>query len=158
MIDFNKINEDNKNFYLLVAGSRKYNDYLEMSSVLDFVIEPYVLKNKHIIIVSGGAGGADRMAERYADEHKYEKHIMPADWNKYGKSAGYRRNKDMHLYISSPSHRKRECICFWSSIEKSKGTAHNFKIAKEFNNPLKVYDYSLQRFLSEDEINVYSNM
>ena len=112
-------------FYMLVAGSRGYNNYAEMCQVLDFLLKNQVTQHKHIIIVSGGAKGADALAEQYADERGYEKRIMPANWNRYGKSAGYRRNNEMHLFISAPSDRKRGCVCFWNM--KSPGTKHNHK-------------------------------
>ena len=62
--------------------------------------------------------------------------VFPADWEKFGKSAGYRRNFQMHEYIASFP--KRECVCFWDG--KSKGTAHNFKLAEDFNMKLEVFD------------------
>ena len=127
------------NFYMLVAGSRGYNNYTEMCQVLDFLLKNQVAQGKHIVIVSGGARGADALAEQYADERGYEKHIMPADWEKYQKRAGYIRNEQMHLFISTKD--KRGCICFWD--ENSKGTQHNFQLAKEYNTPLRVYS-SLQ--------------
>ena len=124
-------------FYLLVAGSRTYTDYDEMCHVLDFLLQKQVAQNNHIVIVSGGAKGADSLAERYADERGYKKHIMPADWNTYGKSAGYRRNEQMHIYISTPSDRRRGCVCFWD--EQSRGTKHNFDLSSKFNTPLVIY-------------------
>ena len=137
-------------FYMLVAGSRGYNNYTEMCQVLDFLLKNQVAQGRKIVIVSGGARGADELAERYADERGYEKHIMPADWDKYGKSAGYRRNNDMHLYISAPSDRKRGCVCFWDM--QSPGTKHNFKLAKDYGTTLRVFDTVNHRFLSEEEV------
>lgn len=136
-------------FYLLVAGSRNYTNYEEMCNVLDFLLKNQITQSNHIVIVSGGARGADTLAEKYADERGYEKHIMPADWNKYSKSAGYRRNEDMHIFISQ--HEKRGCICFWDM--QSRGTQHNFGLAKKYNNPIRVYS---GRFLTREEIDQYS--
>jgi hypothetical protein len=137
------------NFYLLVAGSRGYDNYGEMCRILDFLLSKQIKKNRHIVIVSGGAKGADTLAERYADSHGYEKHIIPADWNRYGRSAGYRRNEEMHKYISSPSANNRGCICFWDT--KSPGTKHNFELAKQYNNPLRVYDTVNHCFIERRE-------
>lgn len=137
-------------FYMLVAGSRGYNNYDEMCQVLDFLLQKQISEHRRIVIVSGGARGADELAERYADERGYEKHIIPADWNTYGKSAGYRRNNDMHLFISAPSERKRGCVCFWDM--QSKGTQHNFGLAKQYNTPIRVYDTVNHRFLTEEEV------
>lgn len=145
-------------FYLLVAGSRGYSDYDEMCRVLDYVLQNQVAQGKRIVIVSGGARGADALAERYADERGYEKHIMNAKWYKedgsFDKSAGYRRNKEMHLYIAMPSANKRGCICFWDM--SSPGTKHNFQLAKDYGTPLKVFDTIHHRFMSEAEVEQYT--
>lgn len=142
------------NFYMLVAGSRGYNNYTEMCQVLDFLLKNQIEQGKHIVIVSGGARGADALAEQYADEKGYEKHIMTADWNRYGKSAGYRRNEDMHLYISAPSDKKRGCVCFWDM--QSSGTRHNFGLAKSYGTPIRVFDTVNHKFLTEEEVESYA--
>lgn len=82
-------------FYCLVAGSRTITDYNYIKETLD-----YFLQNKtEITIVSGGARGVDSLAERYAKERNYGLKIFPADWDRYGKQAGYIRNDEMHKYI-----------------------------------------------------------
>ena len=75
---------------------------------------------------------------------------MPADWNRYGKSAGYRRNEEMHLFIASPSYRKRGCACFWDM--RSKGTQHSLGLAKKYCNPIKVYNIIEHKFLTNEEV------
>lgn len=141
-------------FYLLVAGSRDYDNYVEMCNVLDFLLSKQIKKGRHIVIVSGGARGADALAEKYASSHGYEQHIMPADWNKYGRGAGYHRNEEMHMYISTPSDRKRGCVCFWNT--KSPGTKHNFGLAKKYNTSLRVFDTVNHKFLTEKEVQSYT--
>lgn len=141
-------------FHLLVAGSRNYQNYTEMCQVLDFLLKNQVAQGNKIVIVSGGARGADSLAERYADERGYEKHIMPADWNLHGNKAGYIRNTEMHIFISDPSVKRRGCVCFWDM--QSKGTRHNFKLAEYYNNPIRVFDTVNHRFLSESEVRDYT--
>lgn len=46
-------------------------------------------------VISGGARGVDRYVEQFADLLGYPKKIFEADWNKYGKSAGPKRNYEM---------------------------------------------------------------
>jgi len=41
------------------------------------------------------AKGADLLGYQYAKMNKYPIIEMPADWNKYGKLAGYNRNVEM---------------------------------------------------------------
>ncbi len=117
-------------FFCLVVGSRTFTDYDLLRTKLN-----HILKNhNNIIIVSGGAKGADSLAEQYAKEKGYPVKIFPADWGRYGKSAGYRRNELMHQYISKV--KNRGVVAFWQN--NSKGTAHNFELAKKYGNPIRI--------------------
>ena len=123
----------NQYFCLLVAGSRNFNDYDLLKSKLDYLLMNNQ-GNRHIIIVSGGAKGADSLAEKYAKEKGYDTRIFPAEWDKYGKSAGYRRNEQMHQFLTN--YENRGCVCFWDG--QSKGTQHNFGLCEKNNTPLRV--------------------
>lgn len=68
-----------------VVGSR---DWADLGAVRDFVNS----LPDDATVVSGGARGVDSAAEGAADARGLKKSIHPAEWNKYGKSAGYRRN------------------------------------------------------------------
>ena len=117
-------------FYVIVAGSRTCTDYKLVEQNLD-----YLLQNKtEITIVQGGAKGADSLAKQYAEQRNYNIIEFTAEWNVFGKKAGYIRNRKMHEYIKQfPD---RGCVCFWNGT--SKGTQHNFELAKEFKTPLKI--------------------
>jgi len=115
-------------FKLIVAGGRDFNDYDLLESKLD-----KLLTNKtDVEIVCGKARGADSLGELYARNKGYGVAEFPADWNKYGKSAGYIRNKEMAEYADA-------CVCFWDGI--SKGTGHMIDLAKEKNIDLRVISY-----------------
>lgn len=119
--------------YCLVVGSRNFNDYSLLKKNLDDILKDY----DDICIVSGGARGADSLAERYAKENNYALKVFPAAWDLYGKRAGYVRNEQMHKYISlSPI---RCCVAFWDG--ESRGTAQNFGLCKKYNNELKLIKY-----------------
>lgn len=120
-------------FYCIVAGSRSFTDYQLLSAKLDRILSNYT----DVTIVTGGAKGADHLAEQYAKKHGYGLHIFRAAWDLYGKSAGYRRNEDMHRFISEHEH--RGCVCFWDG--ESCGTQHNFQLAKRFHTPLRVIKF-----------------
>lgn len=49
-------------------------------------------------VVSGKARGADTYGEEWAHSKGIEVEPFPADWTRYGKSAGYRRNAEMAVY------------------------------------------------------------
>jgi hypothetical protein len=76
---------------IAIVGSRNFNNYDYMkSSFLEQVGSD--LNNTEIIIVSGGAKGADALAEKIAKDFSLETMIFPAEWKKFGKSAGFIRN------------------------------------------------------------------
>lgn len=87
-----------------------------------------------VVIVSGGARGADALAKRYAVDRGYCYMEFPADWDTYGRRAGYIRNRAMHEYIST--HENRGVIAFWDG--KSRGTRQSFSLAGSYSNPLRV--------------------
>lgn len=117
-------------FYCLIVGSRTFNDYELLRRKTDYFLQ----NHQDIVIISGGARGADTLAKRYAEEKKYKYIEFPADWNLYGKSAGYIRNEQMHKFLSE--HNPRGCIAFWDG--ESKGTKHNFELVKKYCTPLKI--------------------
>src|ERR1700688_2951363 len=48
-----------------------------------------------IVIIEGGATGVDKVAADFAIINYCQQEHYPADWKKYGKRAGYIRNKQM---------------------------------------------------------------
>lgn len=112
---------------LIIAGSRDFNDYkLLEKEVVSF------MGDKCPTIVSGCANGADTLGEQLAEKFRLKLIKIPANWRKYGKSAGYRRNVEM-AKISS------HCIVFWDG--KSRGSKHMIDIATEYKLDLKVVQY-----------------
>lgn len=113
------------NFHkLIVAGSRGFTDYSLLSKKLE-EIRTVILTNSmadDLEIVSGGAKGADLLGERWAKEHHVSITIFPADWDKYGKSAGHRRNRQMGDYADT-------LIAFWDG--ESPGTKGMIAYAEE---------------------------
>ena len=110
---------------LAVVGSRTFDDYKKLERHLDGLDGPITL------IVSGGARGADSLAERYANEHAITTKIFYPDWNQFGKSAGYRRNKDIVDFSDA-------LIAF--RVNRSKGTTHSINLALEKGIPVYIID------------------
>jgi ABC-type enterochelin transport system substrate-binding protein len=108
---------------IIIAGGRNFNDYNKLRESCDNIL----VNQKDVEIVSGTAAGADTLGERYAQEKGYEVKKFPAQWDLYGKSAGYKRNQQMAEYADG-------LIAFWDG--KSKGTKHMIDIAT--NKGLKV--------------------
>ena len=119
-------------FKVIIAGGRDFNNYELLKSKCDYYLSN--LDEADVVIVSGAARGADKLGEQYAKERGYKIDSHPADWDKYGKSAGYRRNKEM-VDIASAA------ICFWDG--KSKGTKHTIDLCKEKGIPYKIVKYGI---------------
>lgn len=108
---------------IAIIGSRTFDDY----SLLQETLKLY--KSKITLIVSGAAKGADSLGEKWALENNIKTLIFPANWNKYGKRAGFIRNEDII----------KNCDCviaFWDN--KSKGTAHSISLCEKYNIPYKI--------------------
>ena len=76
---------------LAVVGSRNFDDYAWMERCLFSVVRAEELE----AVVSGGARGADALAERFAASHGVPLVVVPADWKKFGRSAGPVRNAEI---------------------------------------------------------------
>lgn len=119
-------------FRVIVAGSRDFNDYELLKSKMLYYLKGFDLSE--VEIVSGTAKGADQLGEKFAREFGCKLKQFPADWNTYGKKAGYLRNVDMAKYADA-------CVCFWDG--KSRGTKHMIDIAKKEGLKLRVVRYDL---------------
>jgi len=123
---------------VIIAGSRDFNDYAVLKhNVLKILIELSPTKQPEAEIISGTARGADQLGERFAKEYNYPIKQMPANWDKYGKSAGYRRNEDMALYAKEDN---GVLIAFWDGI--SKGTKHMIDLANKHGLKVFVVKYA----------------
>ncbi len=80
-------------------------------------------------VVSGGAKGVDSWAADWALESGVETTVFLPDWEKYGKSAGYRRNVDI---INEAT----RVVAF--QYNNSKGTQHSIDLAKKHGKPCEV--------------------
>lgn len=116
---------------VIVAGSRTFGNYTDLKNKLNLIFNFW--QNYNITIISGGAKGADALGERYAKERGYKLEIYPAKWDKYGKSAGYKRNEQMAGIAT-------HCIVF--QVDNSRGSNHMCNIALEFGLPLHRFYYS----------------
>ena len=79
--------EEDREVSVLVCGGRKFNGWTAMQRALDRISPD--------IIIHGAAGGTDSMAGKYAQENNIPCRDFPAEWRRYGRSAGYRRNQQM---------------------------------------------------------------
>jgi hypothetical protein len=107
---------------VIVAGSRNFKTYS--------LIEEVILKSGLEIteLVSGGARGVDTLGETWAVKNGVKIKRFPAEWDKYGLSAGPIRNEKMGDYADG-------LIAVWDG--SSKGTKHMIEYAK--SKKIKIY-------------------
>jgi len=117
---------------VVIAGSRNFNDYEMFANIVGEFLKP-ICEEYEMIIVSGHCSGTDLMGERYAKENGFDVEIYPAEWKKYGRSAGPKRNKQMVDVADF-------AIAFLSV--NSKGTHSMIQYAKQKGISVKIYQIS----------------
>lgn len=107
---------------IIVAGSRDFNDY----SLLEKCLLEYIQDPQNTTIISGTAKGADRLGEEFALNHNIRLIRCPADWKRFGKAAGYKRNEEMAI-LSKANEETGVLFAFWDG--ESRGTEHMISLA-----------------------------
>lgn len=111
---------------IIIAGSRDMKPSFAIEKQIDKIISSLGSK---IVIISGTARGSDHYGEEYAYKRKYEIEKYPANWEEYGKSAGYIRNNEMALIADM-------AIVIWDG--KSKGSKHMIEAMKKLDKRVEV--------------------
>ena len=115
---------------ICVAGGSNFSDYTLLRNTLNDYLS--FVKKDEVEIVSGRAIGADTLAIYYAFEYNIATKDFPANWTKYGKSAGMIRNSEMAKYCT-------EAIIFWNGY--SVGTKNMIDTMNKLDKPVKVILY-----------------
>ena len=115
---------------IIVAGGRNFTNYTMLKERLDYLFQN--INKNALIIISGMAPGADTLAVKYAEEEIIPLVRMPADWNTYGKNAGFKRNVAMAQIADG-------LVAFWDG--KSRGTGHMIKIANDRGLNVRIINY-----------------
>ena len=102
---------------VLICGSRDFTDIDTIKKVIE-------LLPKNTVIIHGAAPGADSIAGKIAEEKGMMVLSFPADWKKYGRSAGPIRNKQM-LVEGKPD----IVYAFFRDKKESKGTKNMVQLA-----------------------------
>ena len=105
---------------ILIAGSRSLRNNKVAIETLDAFFNKY--SKEEVEIITGMANGIDMMAYEKAKAGNYTIHEYPADWEKYGKSAGYIRNAEMVKLCTA-------ALVLWDG--KSKGTKHTIDLCEK---------------------------
>ena len=108
---------------LIIAGSPTFTDYQRLCQVLAL--------DRHRItqVLTGGARGAERLGYRWAWKHTIRHQLFRAEWERFGKSAGVRRNHEM-------AQAGDMLVAF--HVNNSPGTAHMVQCMRQRGKPVVV--------------------
>lgn len=114
-----------------ICGSRDIYS-ADVGFILDILNSMFHFKEarqEDLHVITGGARGVDRWAKEWLDNNGIDNEVIPAEWERYGKRAGYIRNKEM-------VDKSDMVIAIWDG--KSRGTKHTIDICKEQDKSLIV--------------------
>ena len=110
--------------HILVSGSRGWkNEELIAAALPD---------NGPVLVIHGGARGADRIAGKIAKERGLAQRVFVPDWDRLGKRAGILRNIEM-LEKGKPD----EGLVFWDG--KSRGAKHMLDLLRRAGIPTQLF-------------------
>lgn len=118
---------------VLVCGSRTWEDIAPIYSYLTGLIGEY--PSQRIRVAHGAAQGADTVGASAAEALGLDVEAYPAQWDLYGKRAGFLRNAQMidefqpHLVLALSEH------------PITKGTQHTVNLAKKAGIPVHVISH-----------------
>jgi len=112
---------------LIIAGARTFTDYPFLCQVL--------APDRHRIaqVITGGARGADQLGYRWAWKHAIRHQLFRAEWERFGKSAGMRRNHQM-------AQAGDVLVACWDG--QSPGTAHMIQCMEQLGKPVVVVRFA----------------
>jgi hypothetical protein len=116
-------------YRVLVSGSLSFDDYELLCATLDRLLT----RKENVVIVSGGAKGAELLGERYAQERGLGSKQILADWATYGRGAKVIRNAQL---IDAA-----DCAAFfWDG--KNKGVGEAIERAEAKGIPVEVVRFA----------------
>jgi hypothetical protein len=80
---------------LLVTGSRDWDEPKVIEQALLKAWRRFISDGRTVLVSGHCPTGADWIAEQVAGHFNWEIELHPADWHRYGKAAGFRRNAEM---------------------------------------------------------------
>lgn len=110
---------------ILICGSRNWSDRPTVRKVLRQIKHPCE-------IIHGNAQGADKIGAEIAAALDFSVTAVFPDWERYGKSAGLKRN------IAMLEMKPEIVIAFWDG--KSRGTQHTITQARQQGIPVLVVE------------------
>lgn len=127
---------------ILVTGSRKWTDRDVIRAALLDALGTYTTIGQPVL-VHGGARGADALAHvewhRLMSQHPgwlADPEVHRADWDRYGKAAGHRRNAEMVTAGAT--------VCLAFPLGESRGTRGCMALAERAGIPVIVHEIAVR--------------
>ncbi len=111
---------------IAVIGSRNFRNEAFLNEVLEKAFKD------GDSLISGGAKGADSLAEAWCRARGIPVQIILPDWQKHGRAAGFIRNEA----IVAPADL---VIAFW--VNRSRGTGDSLLKAQKLGKRVQIHDF-----------------
>jgi hypothetical protein len=139
---------------VLVTGGRTYSNKDLVYSVLDSLLALPAVGADNLVIMNGGATGADSLSTSWAMFRRIPVFVFAAQWDRHGKEAGAIRNLRMAMELRTCRDKLgEECLVvgFKTPGKQNLGTNHMMSIAAREN--FRVIDVEATRddFAKQEE-------
>jgi len=124
---------EGKQLRILICGSRDWQDKRRIGRYLDDILAAECLEPKNLVVIHGACKGADHHAGMEAKGRGCQVIEFPANWAKFGLSAGPKRNQQM-LTEGKPD----RVVAFHADWENSKGTRDMINRTKFHGVPFEI--------------------
>lgn len=133
---------------LAIVGSRILRETDDHLAQITEIIRRHLDFSIITEIVSGGARGADTLAEKFATQENIPFKLFAADWARFGKGAGPRRNQEIVDHCD-------KLIAFYINEQKSTGTKDSVRRAKRVDKVLVTYEFPEIKKIIEADLTVF---
>ena len=104
--------------HIIIAGSRTLRDGRDIWDLVESL-------PRDTTVITGGAQGADAFGTGYAIARGLKVLVFKPNWDKYGPSAGFKRNEQM-LVFGDPD----AVFVYYDGSVRSNGSAHIAELAQ----------------------------
>jgi hypothetical protein len=118
---------------VLVCGARDWTDAELLAVTVDRLVAEHGQGRAGVVLIEGGARGADRLAGELARARGWQLEEHPADWQRHGRAAGIHRNARMLA-----EGRPERVLAFTDDLAASRGTADMVRRARAAGLPVLV--------------------
>lgn len=111
-------------YNIIVTGTKSFGKYELLKKKCDQYLNALTddSDSESIVIITGDDGGAEQLAQKYANESGLESVVYPLEYEKYGSLAAQVRNTNMVADADG-------AICFWDG--SSKGVKMTIDLCKK---------------------------